>query len=214
MIGVKDVRKFSLMTTLLALVACKAEKVEISLDSAMILAAADGHVGTVSFEAAVGEQYATVDDEKRALIESVTSLIEKYFPDADVDVDIGTDEYEIEVEGNLSVSSASPTTGAPWHVSATQATDGEGVVVRLLPSAPFVSFLAELQEVNMMLGADEYQPVEFSFTAPSGTVLVGGAIVDGMPIGVARVPMNGQTIKMLFKDGIWEKTAGTFVYIP
>lgn len=211
---VKDVRKFLLITALLALAACKAEKVEISLDSAMILAAADGQAGTVSFEATVGEQYTTVDDEKRALIESVTSLIEKYFPDADVDVDIGSDEYEIEVEGNLSVSSASPTSGAPWHVSATSAPDGEGVVVQLLPSAPFGSFQAELQEVNIMLGADEYQPVEFSFTAPSGMVVVGGVIVDGIPTGVARIPMNGQTIKLLFKDGVWEQTAGTFLYVP
>jgi hypothetical protein len=209
-----DLRKVMLLTALVSLAACKAEKIEISLDSEVILAAADGKTSEVSFEAAVGEQYATVDAEKRALIESVKTLIEKYFSGADVDVDIGSDEYEIEVEGVLEISNISPSSGAPWHVSASPAKDGEGVVVQLLPAGSFGAFEAELQKVNFMLGPDEYQPVEFSFTAPSGTVLVGGAIVDGIPTGVVRIPMTGQTIKMLFKDGVWEQTAGTFLYLP
>ncbi|MFN0115464.1 MAG: hypothetical protein ACKVPY_12380 [Paracoccaceae bacterium] len=207
-------RKALLLTALAVLAACKAEKVEISLDSGMIVAAADGVASEVSFEATLGEQYSTVDDEKRAQIESVKSLIEKYFPGVEVNVDIGSDEYRIEVDGSLAVSKASPSSGAPWHVSATRATEGEGIVVQLLPAASFGSFKAELQEVNMILGADEYQPVEFNFTAPSGIVLVGGAIVDGFPTGIARIPMNGQTIRMLFKEGVWENTSGTFLYIP
>ncbi len=207
-------RKLLVLAAMVSLAACKAEKVEISIDSGTILAAADGKVGEVSFEAVVGEQYATVDDEKRALIGSVESLIQKYFSGADVDVDIGSNEYEIEVEGILSVSNSKPASGAPWHVSATHATDGDGVVVQLLPTGSFGAFEAELQKVNFMLGPDEYQPIEFSFTAPSGTVLVGGAIVDGVPSSVSRIPMTGQTIKMLFKDGVWEQTAGAFIYIP
>jgi|GEM_PF-2668175 hypothetical protein len=212
--GLIDLRKVSLLAALVLLAACKAEKVEVSLDSAIILAAAEGSPGEVAFEATVGEKYATVDAEKRALIESVKSLIKKYFPDADVDVDIGSNEYEIEVEGLLAVSNTSPSSGAPWHVSATRANDGEGIVVQLLPAASFDAFAAELQKVNFMLGPDEYQPVEFRFTAPSGTVLVGGAIVDGIPTGIGRIPMTGQTIKMLFKDGVWDQTAGAFLYVP
>jgi hypothetical protein len=207
-------RKVLLLALPLALAACKAEKVEISLDADVILAAADGKAGAIEFEATVGEKYATVDDEKRAMIGAVTSLIERYFPESEVDVDIGSDEYEIEVEGVLSVSDARPASGAPWHVSATKATDGDGVVVRLNPTDSFQAFEAELQDVNIMLGPDEFQPVEFTFTAPSGTVIVGGAIVDGMPTGIARIAMRGQTIKMLFKDGVWEQTAGAFLYVP
>lgn len=66
----------------------------------------------------------------------------------------------------------------------------------------------------MMLAPDQFQPVEFNFTAPSGTVIVGGAIIDGLPIGIARISMNGQSIKMLFKDGVWEQTSGSFLYLP
>jgi hypothetical protein len=208
------VHKFFLLATALVLAACEAEKVEISLNSETILAAAEGKSSEIGFEATVGEKFATVDDEKRAVIESVKSLIQKYVPGAEVDVDIGSDEYEIEVEGKLIVSRDRPTAGAPWHVSATQATDGNGIVVNLSPTVSFGSFKDALQDVNFMLGPNEFQPVEFTFTAPSGTVIVGGAIVDGIPTGVARIPMSGQTIKMLFKDGVWKETAGAFLYVP
>jgi hypothetical protein len=203
-----------LLASVLALAACKAEKVDISLDAAMIQAAANGTAGEVEFEASVGERYTTVDPEKRAQIDAVQSLIQQFFPDADIELDIASDEYEIEVEGTLAISSGTPSSGAPWHVSATPATDGPGIIVQLLPSAAFPSFEAALQEINFMLGPDTAQPVEFRFTASSGTVIVGGAIVDGMPTGVARIPMTGQTVRMLFEEGIWDELSGTFLYIP
>lgn len=203
-----------LLMALVPLAACKADKVEVKLDSDVVVAAAEGTAGEASFDATVGERYATVDAEKRALIESVKSLIQKHFSGADVDVDIGSKEYEIEVEGTLVVSNIGSSASAPWYVSSTRATDGEGIVIQLLPAASFGAFKAELQDVNIMLGPDEYQPVEFRFTASSGMVVVGGAIVDGVPTTVARIPMTGQTVKMLFKDGVWEQTAGGFLYIP
>lgn len=204
-----------LLTSGLALLsACKAEKVEISLDSATVVAAAQGQSGEADFETSVGERYTTIDDEKRALIGSVQSKFEKYFAGADIEVDIGSDEYEIDLEGSLPVSATQPSTGSPWYVSCTPAPDGKGVIVQLLPSGTFEGFAAELEEVNSMIGPDKYQPVEFRFTAQTGTLIFGGAIVDGVPTGLARIEMNGQTVKMLFSEGVWEQTSGTFLYLP
>ena len=203
-----------LTVAMMALSACKAEKIEVDLNSDLVIAASTGIVGDAGFEATVGEQYTTVDDEKRALIENVRSKIEKYFPEADIEVDIGADEYEIQVEGRLVVAMNGASSGAPWYVYAAKATDGDGILVQLLPSESFKSFNSEIQDVNSMLAADEVQPVEFRFTAPSGTVIVGGAIIDGKAVGVTRIPMNGQTIKMLFKEGVWEQTSGSFLFVP
>ena len=76
-------RSVLLLTAALVIAACKAEKVEISLDSETVLAAAEGRTGEIGFEATLGEKYATVDDEKRALIASVTKLIQQNFPGAE-----------------------------------------------------------------------------------------------------------------------------------
>lgn len=196
------------------LFACKAEKVEVKLDGQAIVNAANGTPGWVDFEAVVGEKYTTVDEEKRTLINSVSEKILSYFPDVDVDSNIGADEYEIEIEGTLALSAAIPEAGAPWYVSAVKAADGEGILVQLLPSKTYGSFDNEIENLNSMLGPDEFQPVEFRFTAQSGTVITGGAIVDGRPTGIQRIPMTGQTIKLLFKDGIWEDISGSFLYLP
>ena len=207
-------RLLILMSTACLLIACKAEKVQVRLDGDALVRAASGTPGTVDFEAVVAEKYTTVDEEKRSTINALTEKITTFFPDADVDVSIGTDEYEIEIDGTLTLANAQPASGAPWYVSATPATDGDGIRVELLPSRTFGSFDAAVETINSMLGPDEAQPVEFRFTAASGTVIAGGALMDGQPQGIVRIPMKGQTIKLLFKDGIWDDTSGTFLYIP
>jgi hypothetical protein len=206
--------RFLLIAAAILLTACKAEKVEVSLDANVIVTAVGGTDESVEFEAVVGEKFTKVDSEKRDLIASVESVITEYFPNSEVDVNIGADEYEIEVQSSLIVSKNQPTSGAPWYISSTQSADGEGILVQLIPSQSFEKFSSDIKDVNIMLGPDEFQPVEYRFTAASGTVIVGGAIVDGVPMNIARIKMTGQRVKMQFKDGIWEQAAGAFIYIP
>ena len=202
----------SLMVAAVLMAGCKADKVEVKLTAEEIIAAANGQSTSVGFETEVGERYAKVDSEKRAMIDAVAKLIEANFLGADVEVDIGPDEYVIQVKGDIALSSSDSGQGAPWYVSTQKS--GNAISVSLLPSSRFKSFKADMQAVNIMIGPDEYQPVEFRFTATSGRVLVGGTFLDGVPTGFAEIRMTGQTLKMLFKDGVWEGTSGTFLYIP
>ena len=202
----------SVMIVAVLLTGCRAEKVEVRLTAEEIVAAANGQTASVGFETEVGERYTKVDSEKRAMIDAVAKLIEAKFPGADVEVDIGSDEYAIEIKGDVALSSSDPGQGAPWYISAQKV--GDAISVSLLPSDRFGSFKTDMEALNTMIGPDEYQPVEFRFTASSGRVLVGGAYIDGVPTGFAEIPMSGQTVKMLFKGGVWEETSGTFLYIP
>ena len=205
---------FPPLVVLVLLAGCKAQKVEVHLIGDDLIAASTGHNLTTNFEAEIGEESTTIDDPKRAMIDRITALLPKYFPDADQTVEIGGDAYSIRLAGSLPLADGRPADGTPWFVQARKSTDGPGIVVSLEPSASYGNFKAEMQQIDAMISPDEYHPLEFQFTASSGTILVGGAMIDDKSVGIARIPMSGQTVNMLFENGVWDETSGTFIYIP
>ena len=203
-----------LLSTALLLAACKAEEIEIKLSGEDVVAAAAGESVMVEFEAEFGERFTTVDDEKREMLEAIRISLQRYFPEADIELSIGSDGYSFDLEGEVLVSNQTPDQGTPWYVSAVIDSDGTGILVSLQPSATFGPFKNELEDINSMIGPSEFQPVEFRFSADRGTVLVGGAYVDGRAEPFASLPMAGDTKRMRFSGGVWEDTGGGFLYLP
>ena len=204
--------KFLPILVLLAVSACKAEKVEIKITPDDIISAADGKPVMVEFETTVGEKYTKIDDEKRSTIKSVETMIVKYFPDAEVEVEFGSDEYSITITGEIAVANAEPKEGAPWYVTATKITPEGGIFVSLQPSSSFDAFDAELQGINLMLGPDKFQPVTFKVKGDKGRITAGGVYVDGVPSTLAFIDLKGERVSLLFDEGVWTKTAGGFLF--
>jgi hypothetical protein len=139
-------RIVTLFCIIIALEGCKAQKVEVKLTSEDLVSALSGGNLNAPFEAEVGEKYSKVDNEKRALIDGVSHLISKHFPNIEQDIDIGSTGYEIQIEGELQVASSKPAGGSPWFVHARNADDGPGILVSLEPSGTFSQFKSELEK--------------------------------------------------------------------
>lgn len=192
------------------LAACKAEDVTVRLTGEQVVAAAAGQPSAAPFKAELGESSTTLDPERRAMITGIAALLPAHFPGVEVDTDIGADEWAIEVEGTLPVGEPA---GTPWHV-ATQPQPGGGILVSLQPAGGFDAFVAAMEAINSTIGPDAAQPVQFRFTAATGRVMVGGVVIDGEPVGFATIPMTGQTLRLMFEDGVWDDTPGAFLYLP
>ena len=196
------------------LAACQAKEIEIKLSTEDLRTAANGEAVQVSFEAAVGERYTTVDDEKREDIEKVTLALEKFLPNADIEVDFSGDGYTIEIEGELTVSNAKPPTGAPYFVSVVGGPLEGSLLITLETSGTYLEFAKEFKAINAMLKPDEFQPVEFKLKGDGDIALVAGGYVDGRPINFKAYDLSSKRTNISFSDGIWKKAAAGFVLLP
>ncbi len=196
------------------LAACQADEVEIKISSDDILKAIAGESIYIDFEAEVGEDYTTVDDEKRDVISQVANLLARYFPDADVETDIGSNEYTIDLDGEIMLSTTAPLNEAPWYVAVDEMDQMEGYLVSLQPTQSFDGFNGALENINFMLGPDEYQQVKYRISGDRGSIIFGGGYLDGRAVTAEKVPLDGQKFTLKFEEGVWKSAGGGFIYIP
>lgn len=194
-----------------ALSGCKADQVEVKLNSGDVAASVLGKDVRVPFEASVSQEYVNMDDNQRKEVAALVSVFEHHFPGAEVEIDAGSNGFRIDVEGELVVSSDPPSSGAPWYIDL-DPVDGGGVLVTLRPAQAYDFFARDITAVNMMLRPDEFQPVKFKFKSDGGRVLFGGAYADGIPVTAAILKMSGEQVNLSFSDGIWENSPGGFIY--
>lgn len=198
----------------LSVAACQANEVEIKISNDDIIRAAKGETVYVNFEAEIGEDYTTIDDEKRETIGQVADLLERYFPGSYVEVDIGSDEYTIELESEIKLSTTVPAKEAPWYLAVHRDDMSGGFMVSLQPTSAYDGFNGAMQEISFMLGPDEYQPVKYRISGNAGAIFFGGGYLDGRAVTAAVVPLNGERMNLSFKEGVWTSTGAGFIYIP
>lgn len=207
-------RALPLAALLLTLAACTAEEVEVTLSAAAITQAAQGNPVDVAFEAVLGEDGVTFDDEKRAVIDGLVQAVETHFPAATVDLKIGPDDYRIEVEGTLPLTATTPATGAPWFLQVTPAALDGALAVQLATGPGFAAFDTALRDLNAMMGPDAFQPVTFRLTGPGARVIAAGAWVDGRPVTAEVIALTDRPIRLHYENGIWEDTGAGFLILP
>ncbi len=202
--------------SVMLLASCRVSQVELDLTGEDLMAAANGEVVFVDFEAEVGNEYTNLDDQQRAELKQVVALVEDSFPDAETELDFGDSGFRIRVEGQLKVSTQVPDAGSPFYVDVMTAVENRtgAVLVSLKPSKTIESFNEKLRALNFMYSADDFQPAKFKFKASNGLVITGGAYIDGEPSTLRFIEMAGQRVTMMYDGGIWEKTAPGFIFIP
>ncbi|HSF63287.1 MAG TPA: hypothetical protein VLA78_02795 [Paracoccaceae bacterium] len=198
----------------LTLAACTAEEVEITLSAADVARAAQGAPVTVAFEAELGEDNVTFDDDKRAMIDGLVRAVETHFPGAAVDLRIGPDDYRITVEGTLPLAPAAPAAAAPWFLQVSPAALDGALRVELATTPGFAAFDAALRDLNAIMGPDAFQPVTFRLSGPGARVIAAGAWVDGRPVTAEVIALTDRPIRLLYEDGIWEDTGAGFLILP
>jgi len=205
------------MTAVLALAvlaACRAERVEVDLTTDAIVLAAAGNAQRVPFSAVVGEVDTAIDADKRALIASIESVLKRGFPDATVTADIREDQYWLTVTGDLALAAGPPASGAPWYIAARANPADGSILVQLDITDTFGAFNADLDRLDAMIAADPYHPIRYRVSGTGGTIVAGGAEVDGALVQAAVIPVAGAQVMLGFAGGPWDATGGGFLYFP
>lgn len=197
----------------LALAACKPDvDVKISTED-LVEVATNEAPKMIEFDARIEDKFTTIDDEKRAEVEAISAIIEKYFDEVEVDVTYGGTGFEIEVEGELELLSTGSSDKAPWYFSVIDAGEGQYYVSQR-KSVIWDAFANELKGVSFMAKPDDFLPVNLKIKNDGGELLVGGAILDGEFLsGFARVALNGSRINLNFDGDHWEKAPASFLFV-
>ena len=167
--------KFRFIITLLFfsifLIGCKSELVEIDINTSDIVEVINGETIDVEFES-VFSLISELDDETKIQLEKIETIAEKYASIDDFDVTEG--EYlglNIALEGELpmiyrSNGSIEESITSPWVVLISD-NDFLGSLssykykIEFITTPSYTAFDGELQNINFMLTADQFQPVKF-----------------------------------------------------
>lgn len=203
---------FVLLATV-GLVACKPD-VDVKLSTSdLVQVASTEQSMMVEFDARIEDKYTKVDDEKKTEVEAIARIIKQYFEGAEVDVSYGGSGFEIEIEGELELVSTGSSTRSPWYFQVLDFGEGE-YLVQQRKSDIWNKFEDELKAVSFMAKPDSFLPLNIKLKNDGGTILVGGAILDGEYLtGFERVKLTGSRVNLSFEGDHWKKAAAAFLFI-
>ena len=200
------------------LLGCKADIVETSIKTKHLQEALAGEEVTVTFEAEFS-MMTEYDDETKAQISAIEEIVENYFSLEEFDVTQGDYGLNIAIEGEIplvysSNGDTSRSANSPWVLVISDNTDGGSLSgypykLTVATTSRFSALEGELQNVNFMLSADEFQPMRIKLKRSGDDVLrifTGSVEVDGESKVLYETEVS-KRITLTMKDGVYEKTS-------
>lgn len=195
-------------TALAALAGCKADEVEIDLSDTDIEAATSGGREMVDFEAKFSN-FGEMDDEQRADMGAVESIIAKYVDVDDFELEQTDMGFEVTVEGQIPITS-DPDTTEPWFILVQPSEMFPGTQrVQLRNGRDFDSLVSDSRDVNFMLAPDAFHPTQFRLDADGMDVLAPAVQVDGRYHLMWRATVTDRA-RMTFKGGVYDSIGAGF----
>ena len=200
------------------LLGCKSELVELEIATDDILDAISGENTDIEFES-VFSLISDLDDETKMQLEKMEIVAEKYASIDDFDVTEG--EYmglDISVEGEIpmiynSNGSIDNSITSPWVLLISD-NDFLGSLsnykykLEFVTTPSYTAFDGELQNINFMLTADEYQPVKFKIKNNHDgkfEIFTGAVETDGESLALLETIVE-KRMSLTMKEGIYNKT--------
>jgi|GEM_PF-611081 len=190
------------------LAGCKADEVEIELDTRQLLAVADGDSVTTEFEA-VFSNIGELDNEQRAQVDAVRSILEEYMTIDDFELETTDMGFEVTIEGEIPV------------LGVDRADDAYYIAVRESPSLPgyhrisletgddFGRMEGEMSAINFMLTPDAFHPTKFRVDGQSPSLLAPAAQVDGRSYLLYDAPLEDR-LRVVQKGGAFDSVGAGF----
>lgn len=205
--------RFFLACSMFLLAACKPD-VDIKLSTKNIVEVAETNEGQlVPFSANIGNKYTKVDDKKKAEVEAIAAVIKKYFDDVEVDISYGAKGFQIEVEGELQLAVNSENITNPWFFAVSKPADGQ-YILKLQQTRSWNAFANELQKISFTAKPDNFLPVNLKIKNKGGTILVGGAILNGKHLsGFEKIDLDGSRINLNYDGDHWDNAPASFLFI-
>ncbi|MCR6672210.1 hypothetical protein [Devosia ginsengisoli] len=207
---------FIVLAAVLLLAGCKAKEVELRVDTQDLQDALAGDDVTARFIARF-ESFGTLDEEKRAQLDSVQAIVEDAFELEDYNMVADSSQVTITVEGELPIYVGEPGGHDDafalyiWPID-NELLPGFSHALQLNVGKGFDPLQAAMQKVSYMLAIDAVQPVMYRLRANSGApipILAGGAQLDGTGFAVRAFSIeDGDRINLTFKGGAYDAVFG------
>ena len=199
------------------LISCKSELVELEISTDDILDVINGGNADIEFES-VFSLISELDDETKMQLEKMEIVAEKYASIDDFDVTEGEYMVNISVEGEIpmiynSNGSIDSSITSPWVLLISD-NDFSGSLsnykykLEFITTPSYAAFDGELQNINFMLTADEYQPVKFKIKNKHDgkfEIFTGAVETDGESLTLLETAVE-KRISLTMKEGIYNKT--------
>ena len=211
-------KKLIYFVFIIILAGCKADLIEIAIKSNEIKDVLKGETLDIEFETNFNLM-AELDDQTKMELEKMEVIASKYATIEDFDVT--ENEYfglDIAIEGELpllySADGSIPTSiSSPWVLLISD-NDIGGVLspfkykLEFTTTPSYDAFDGELQNINMLLTADKYQPVKFKLRnkdSSSFRIFTGAVEGDGQSHATLETDVLDK-ITLTMKEGIYNKT--------
>ena len=214
---------FFIFFLLFSLTGCKSDLVEVSLKTKDIKAAISGEVVMVEFETTFN-LLAEYDEETKTEIDKMRVVAEKYFDLEEFEVvkqDFGID---IEIEGEIPLvymqdASAESLETSPWIIKIRNFNHSGSLksypyIISLATTSNFQSFVNLMEDINILVSPDKFQPVKFKLR-PSGDdklqIFTGGVIINGSSFIVKEMEVS-EKINLTMKEGSYIDNFAAFLF--
>ena len=203
----KSNKKTALALLLAGLLAgCNADKLEVTLKTDEIRAAAQGEATNISFEAEFSLM-SELDAEQRAELDQIIATVEDFMDVDDIELENTDMGINLLIEGQMPMSSVQA--ADPWYVSVTDSYIHDGLYrIELANGTEFDRFQNALQGINFMLAPNAVQPVKYKVRG-EGMVMAPGVDIDGYTYLLYAGEIE-RRLTMNFSGGPWENTSGGF----
>ncbi len=184
----------------LLFISCKADEIEISVNSEEIKNAISGEEIFVEFEATMSLW--DDDDETKAHISKIEEIIDTYIQLEEFEISTGSFGLEISIEGEIPISRSPVGVTSPWMLLIEE-NDQEGALadyqysMKFIETENFTSFMNELYDVNFMLSPDVRQPIKLKIKNSGASrmkVFSSAVEVDGEHFAFYEADIEKRTI--------------------
>lgn len=214
---------FFIFFLLFSLTGCKSDLVEVTLKTKDIKAAISGEIVMVEFETTFN-LLAEYDEETKTEIDKMRAVAEKYFALEEFEVvkqDFGID---IEIEGEIPLvymqdASAESLETSPWIIKIRNFNHSGSLksypyIISLATTSNFQSFVNLMEDINILVSPDKFQPVKFKLR-PSGDdklqIFTGGVIINGSSSIVKEMEVSDK-INLTMKEGSYIDNFAAFLF--
>jgi len=211
-------KKLLILLLSIYLIGCQSNIIETTIKSSEIKDAINGEVQDIEFETNFSLM-AELDETTKIELEKIESISSKYIDIEDFDVT--EDDYfgiSIDVEGEIpllysSNGSIPSSVSTPWVLLISDNTDKGALSsfkykLEFIASPTFNAFAGELQNVNMMIGLEQFQPVKFKLRNKDDSIfnIFTGGVVDNGESHATFESTVEDKISLTMKGGIYDKT--------
>ena len=211
-------KKIIVLLLSIYMIGCQSNIIETTIKSSEIKDAINGEVQDIEFETNFSLM-AELDETTKLELEKIESISSKYIDIEDFDVT--EDDYfgiTIDVEGEIPLLYSSngdipSSVSTPWVLLISD-NNNQGALssfkykLEFIASPTFNAFAGELQNVNMMIGLEQFQPVKFKLRNKDDSIFnifTGGVEGNGESHATFESSVEDK-ISLTMKGGIYDKT--------